>query len=61
MIEPAALIVIGLYCLCLVVIWYVSPRLPGASHEARQPWWRSVRVWASVVAVAQILVYALFS
>ena len=62
MIDAGALIVIGLYGLCLFVIWYVSPRLPGASSAAdARPWWRNVKVWASFVALAQILVYALFS
>ena len=62
MIEPGALIVIGLYGLCLVIVWYVSPRLPGARGEsAPQPWWRNVKVWASFVALMQILVYAVFS
>lgn len=62
MIEPGAVMVIGLYGLCLVVIWYVSPRLPGASSATHAPpWWRNVKVWASFVALAQILVYGLFS
>jgi hypothetical protein len=58
---PGALIVIALYAMCLYVIWYVSPRLPGAEAEPRRPWWRSTRFWASFVAVAQILIYAIFS
>ena len=61
-IEAGALIVIGLYVLCLVVIWYISPRLPGAVGDTRaRPWRRNVRFWASLVAVAQIVVYAVFS
>lgn len=55
------LFVIALYGLCLYVIWYVSPRLPGAEAEPARPWWRSPKVWASFVAIAQILIYALFS
>jgi hypothetical protein len=60
-IEPGALIVIALYGLCLFVIWRVAPRLPGIEPQAPAPWWRDVRLWASFVAVAQIVVYALFS
>ena len=54
-------IVIALYGLCLYVIWYVSPRLPGAERFPRVPWWRSTRVWASFVAIAQIITYTLLS
>jgi hypothetical protein len=60
-IGPGALIVIALYGMCLYVIWYVSPRLPGAESEPRNPWWRSTRFWASFVAIAQIVTYALFA
>jgi hypothetical protein len=60
-VEPGALIVMALYGLCLFVIWYVSPRLPGVEAGPWRPWWRNVRVWASVVATVQIVVYALFS
>lgn len=60
-VEPGAVIVIALYGLCLFVIWYVTPRLPGAETDVPAPWWRNVRLWASFVAVAQIIVYALFS
>lgn len=49
--------VVALYSLCLYVIWVVSPRLPGAVHEATGPFWRNTRIWASFVAVAQIIVY----
>lgn len=60
-IEPGALVVIGLYVVCLWIIWRVSPRLPGAQAELARPWWRNVRVWASLVAAAQIVTYALLS
>ena len=60
-VDASALIVIGLYGLCLFVIWYVSPRLPGIEAGPPPPWWRNVRVWASFVATVQIVVYALFS
>lgn len=59
--EIGTLVVIALYGLCLFVIWHVSPRLPGADRFPAVPWWRSPRVWASFVAVAQIIVYAVFS
>jgi hypothetical protein len=60
-IDPGGLVVMTLYGLCLFVIWYVSPRLPGIDEGRPGPWWRNVRVWASLVATAQIVVYALFS
>ncbi len=60
-VQVGTFIVIALYGLCLVVIWYISPRLPGAELEPHRPWWRNTRVWASFVAIAQIVVYALFS
>lgn len=60
-IEPGAVVVMALYGLCLFVIWVVSPRLPGVNEGPPPRWWRNVRVWASLVATIQILVYALFS
>lgn len=60
-VPVGTLIVISLYGLCLFVIWYISPRLPGAEAEPPRPWWRSAKVWGSFVAVAQMIVYALFS
>jgi len=59
--EPGALLVIALYGVCLFVIWYVAPRLPGAETEPPRAWWRNPRIWASFVAVAQMVVYALWS
>jgi hypothetical protein len=59
MIEPGALVVIACFVLALYVILHVSPRLSGGRDTAR--WWRSSTFWATVVAVAQIVVYALFS
>jgi hypothetical protein len=56
MIEPGALAVTAL---SLYVIHHVSPRLSGGRDTAR--WWRSSTFWATVVAAAQIVVYALFS
>lgn len=55
--EIGTVIVIALYGLCLVVIWYISPRLPGAELEVSAPFWRNTRVWASFVALAQMAVY----
>jgi hypothetical protein len=60
-VGPGTLIVIALYGMVLYVIWYVSPRLPGAEAEPPRPWWRSTKFWATVVAVTQILTYAIFS
>jgi hypothetical protein len=57
--EPGALVVIALFLLALYVIRHVSPRLTGSRDRA--PWWRSVTFWASFVAMAQIVVYVLFS
>ena len=59
--EIGTLAVVALYGLCLFVIWYVSPRLPGAENAPRLPVWRDPKMWASFVAVAQIAVYLLFS
>ena len=58
-IDPGGLLVMLLFALSLVVILYVSPRLAGGRDTA--PWWRSSTFWACFVAVAQIIVYALFS
>ncbi len=54
-------IVMALYGLCLFVIWYVSPRLPGAEHMPSASFWRNPRVWASFVALAQMATYAWLS
>lgn len=58
-IDPGALVVILLYALALAVILFVSPRLMPPDRKAR-PWFASVRLWASLVAAAQIVVYALW-
>lgn len=57
-IEPGALVVILLYLVSLIVVLAVSPRLIGAKAPA--PWWRSVRFWSSLVALVQIIVYAVW-
>jgi hypothetical protein len=58
-IEPGALVVILMYTLALAVILFVSPRLV-APATAKAPWFRNVRFWASLVAVAQMVVYAVW-
>jgi hypothetical protein len=58
-IDPGALLVILLYALCLAVILLVSPKLAASGRKA-PPWYRNVRFWASLVAMAQILLYALW-
>jgi hypothetical protein len=59
-IKLEALPVVLLYGLALFVILYVAPRI-SPDLRIRAPWWRSVRFWASFVAITQIVVYALFS
>lgn len=59
-IEPGALLVISFYCLALYVILVVAPRL-SPDLRVPTPWYRNVRVWASFVAITQMIVYALFS
>jgi hypothetical protein len=58
-IEPGTLLVILLYAAALAVILVLSPRL-GAPATAKAPWYRNVRFWASLVAVAQMVVYAVW-
>jgi hypothetical protein len=52
MIDLGPLLVILLYGLALAVILFVSPRLGAVGVR--------VRFWASVVALAQIVIYALW-
>jgi hypothetical protein len=58
-IEPGALVVILLYAAALAVILVVSPKLV-APTAAKTPWFRNLRFWASLVAVAQMVVYAVW-
>jgi hypothetical protein len=58
-IDPGALVVILLYGAALAVILVVSPKLV-APETAKPPWFRNVRFWASLVAVAQMVVYAIW-
>jgi hypothetical protein len=58
-IDPGALLVILLYAACLAVILMVSPKLVAPGREV-PPWYRNVRFWASLVAVAQIVLYAVW-
>jgi len=59
MLEAGALVVIALFGLSLYVMLVVSPRLTGGRDRA--PWWRNATFWGCFVAIAQIVVYALFS
>ena len=58
-IDPGGLLVVLLYAACLAVILFVSPKLV-APAATTPPWWRNVRFWASLVAVAQMVVYAVW-
>ncbi len=58
-IDAGALVVILLYVACLGVILFVSPKLV-AQQSSKPRWWRNVRLWASLVALAQIVVYAVW-
>jgi hypothetical protein len=47
--------------LLLLLIWLiVMPRRLIGQAEQVPPWWRNVRFWAIIVAVAQISIYAWF-
>lgn len=58
-VEPGGLLVVLLYAACLAVILFVSPKLVAPAAVPR-PWFRNVRFWASLVAVAQMVVYAVW-
>jgi hypothetical protein len=58
-IEPGALVVVLLYAGCLAIILFVSPKL-GTRSAASLPWWKRVRLWAALVALVQLLVYAVW-
>lgn len=59
-IQPEAFVAIAFYVMCIYVILRVTPRLPG---EPTVPtvWYRRASFWGCFVAVAQIVVYALWS
>lgn len=59
-IDAGAAVVILLYVLTLAAVLFVSPRLETEFRE-KAPFWRSPRFWASLVAVVQIIIYALWS
>jgi hypothetical protein len=59
MIELSAVVVILLYAACLAVILLVSPKLLPP-EDAPRPWFRNPRFWASLVAVVQMAVYAVW-
>jgi hypothetical protein len=58
-IEPGPLLVVLLYAGCLALIWFVFPKLVSPAAAPR-PWWRNVRFWASLVAIVQMIVYAVW-
>ncbi len=58
-IEPGAVVVILLYAAALAVILLVSPKLSAPTAPAA-PWWRNVRFWASLIAIVQMVVYAVW-
>ncbi|MCL4176440.1 MAG: hypothetical protein KJ072_01660 [Verrucomicrobia bacterium] len=48
---------IGAFVLLVVVLVLLPPRLAGETGRV-VPWWRRVRLWAVVVALIQIAIYA---
>ena len=59
--DPGSLSVIFMYLAVLVVVLWVAPRYSEIPTGASAPpFWRNVRFWASFVAIAQILVYAIW-
>ncbi len=48
---------IGAFVLLVVVLVLLPPRLTGESGLV-VPWWRRARLWAVVVALIQIAIYA---
>jgi hypothetical protein len=48
---------IGVFVLLVLVLVRLPPRLAGETGP-RAPWWRSVRIWAIIIAVTQIVLYA---
>ena len=53
------IVVILAYLAELAVIWF-PPRALREEEPEPTVWWRNVRVWAGVVILAQIAVYAVF-
>jgi len=48
--------------LALLLLWLIlMPRQLIGQTEGVPPWWRNVRVWAIVVCVIQMFVYACFA
>jgi hypothetical protein len=48
--------------LALLLVWLIlMPRQLIGQAEGAPPWWRNVRVWAIVVCVIQMMVYAYFA
>jgi hypothetical protein len=48
---------IGAFLLLVLVLVRLPPHLAGET-KPRAPWWRNVRVWAILIAVTQIVIYA---
>jgi hypothetical protein len=48
---------ISAFVVLVVVLVLLPPRLAGETGRA-VPWWRRVRLWAVVVALIQIAIYA---
>jgi hypothetical protein len=48
---------ISAFVLLVVVLVLLPPRLAGETGQV-VPWWRRVRLWAVVVALIQIAIYA---
>jgi len=48
---------ISAFVVLVVVLVLLPPRLAGETGQV-VPWWRRVRLWAVVVALIQIAIYA---
>jgi hypothetical protein len=55
----ASLVVVSIYAGTLAVILALPAAWLGETAESR-PWWRRVRLWATVVALIQMAIYARF-
>ncbi len=56
--SPGRVVFVGVYLALLVGILAMPQRLLGRP-EGRGRWWRNLRVWAALICVAQIAIYAL--
>ena len=55
----ATVVVIAAYLAVLGVILFPPAKLRTEEPES-VPWWRNVRMWATLVVVTQIVVYAVW-